>query len=738
MTKISDYPVLVTPAADDVLPIVDVSDTSMAPSGTTKQVTVADLAGTSGGGGGVSLAGDLGGTSSAPQVISTHLGTALPITQGGTGAGSAGSALTSLGAASASALATETVRAETAEALLAPAASPVFTGTPAAPTQAPLTPGTVLATTAYADSAVRVEAGRAMAAEALALPQAGGTVTGPVILAGNPVTGLQAAPKQYVDAIAQGLSVKPAVQEATTAPLPANTYAAGVLTATAAGVLTVDGVTVALGDRVLVKNEAAAAGNGIYTVTTLGTVSVPYQLTRAADVATGSQVPSAFTFCQQGTVNVAAGFVVSGAGPFTIGTTPIVWTQFSSAGTVVAGTGLSQAGSTVSLTVPVPVADGGTGATTTAAALTSLGAASASALAAETARAEAAQALALPLTGGTMSGPVAMGGSKVTGLANGSGAQDAAAFGQIPTALPPSGAASGDLSGTYPAPVVAKIQGTAISTPPGGSTQFLRGDGTWTVPGGGGTVTGVTAADTSITVAGTGAAPTLATATLDVIATVHPPAAAVPLNSQKLTAVANGVAYTDAATLGQLTSAPGPADVGLVAWSMDPFTAVGTYLLVTGGSAYGMALWVRRNVTITTMTVVVTTGGGTLTASSSWGLLYNSAGTLIGQTADQSTAWATSGVKAMTLTAVTSLALTPGMYWAAVVSTASAGALPTFRATSSGVATAAGTNFGNGGTLAAASSRFGVLATGVTTAPGNITPASITQANGQPMLTGIY
>ncbi len=78
----------------------------------------------------------------------------------------------------------------------------------------------------------------------------------------------------------------------------------------------------------------------------------------------------------------------------------------------------------------------------------------------------------------------------------------------------------------------------------GNAIQAATGAGT-------GVVTSVAAADTSIVVAGTTAAPTLATGTLDVIAADHPPAANWSNNSHKITSLALGSAATDAMTLGQ-------------------------------------------------------------------------------------------------------------------------------------------------------------------------------------------
>ena len=159
------------------------------------------------------------------------------------------------------------------------------------------------------------------------------------------------ANKAYVDAVANGLSPKASVQHATTAALPTNTYANGAsgvgatLTAIATGALVVDGIVVTAGDRVLVKNEVAGANNGIYLCTVAGATGVAYVLTRTSDSSTQAELEGAFCFVEQGTVNAGSGWVNTNAGPITIGTTPLVYTQFSGVGTYTAGNGLILTGS---------------------------------------------------------------------------------------------------------------------------------------------------------------------------------------------------------------------------------------------------------------------------------------------------------------------------------------------------------------------------------------------------------
>jgi hypothetical protein len=184
--------------------------------------------------------------------------------------------------------------------------------------------------------------------------------------------------KAYADAIATGLAVKGSCRLATAAALPTNVYSNGAsgvgatLTGVSVGVLTVDGLAVNAGDRIIVQNEAAAANDGIYACTVAGAAGAAYVLTRTADMNSAAQIPGAFAFTEAGNANAGAGFTVASPGPFTVGTTAIAWTQFSGAGEITAGTGLAKGGNTISLTTPVPVSLGGTGQTGAAAAYNAL------------------------------------------------------------------------------------------------------------------------------------------------------------------------------------------------------------------------------------------------------------------------------------------------------------------------------------------------------------------------------
>jgi hypothetical protein len=166
---------------------------------------------------------------------------------------------------------------------------------------------------------------------------------------GTPSSASDVATKGYVDSVAQGLSAKPsAVAGTTTALSPTNTYSSGVLTATGVGTLTVDGILTALNDYILVKNEASGLKNGLYKVTTAGTAGVPYVLTRAVEMDISAEFTGAFVFVEGGTVNEGSGWIQTSAAP-TVGTTAIVFVQFSGAGSITAGNGLSKSGNTLSI-----------------------------------------------------------------------------------------------------------------------------------------------------------------------------------------------------------------------------------------------------------------------------------------------------------------------------------------------------------------------------------------------------
>jgi hypothetical protein len=165
------------------------------------------------------------------------------------------------------------------------------------------------------------------------------------------------ATKGYVDAVAAGLDPKEAARLATAAALPACTYANGTsgvgatLTADAFGALSVDGQPVAVGNRILVKNQAAALQNGVYVVTVAGAADANYVLTRATDFdgAPAQEVDGGeYIFVKDGDTNADCGFVLSLPNiTATIGVTALVFTQFSAAGTFTAGAGLTKTGTTL-------------------------------------------------------------------------------------------------------------------------------------------------------------------------------------------------------------------------------------------------------------------------------------------------------------------------------------------------------------------------------------------------------
>lgn len=143
----------------------------------------------------------------------------------------------------------------------------------------------------------------------------------------DPTSDQDAATKNYVDSVAQGLDVKASVRVATTANI------------TLSGTQTIDGVAVQVGDRVLVKNQSTQNQNGIYVVSAS-------TWSRSADADEYEELVSAFVFVEVGTTNADTGFVCTSDSGGTLGSTAITWSQFSGAGTFAAGTGLTLNGNT--------------------------------------------------------------------------------------------------------------------------------------------------------------------------------------------------------------------------------------------------------------------------------------------------------------------------------------------------------------------------------------------------------
>jgi hypothetical protein len=150
----------------------------------------------------------------------------------------------------------------------------------------------------------------------------------------DPTNPQDAANKRYVDAAVVGIDWKASVRVATTA-------AVTLATAFENGD-TLDGVTLATGDRVLVKNQADATENGIYVVAVSGAPA------RSSDADTAAEITASFAvFVEEGTVNADSGWTLTNNGAVTVGTTALSFTQFTGLGQITAGAGLTKTANTL-------------------------------------------------------------------------------------------------------------------------------------------------------------------------------------------------------------------------------------------------------------------------------------------------------------------------------------------------------------------------------------------------------
>jgi hypothetical protein len=282
------------------------------------------------------------------------------------------------------------------------------------------------------------------AQDALRLALTGGTLTGALAMSTNKITGLgtptsdgDAATKSYVDNVAQGLDAKASCLVATTANISlSNTQ-------------TIDGIAVTAGQRVLVKNQSDATQNGIY-------VCSASTWTRSTDADTWNELVAAFTFIEQGTTNGNNGYICTVSAGGTLGVTAVTWAQFSGAGQITAGTGMSKTGNTLNVNTAsasriVVGADEIDLATTgvTASTYKSVTVDQWGRITAGTnpttlsgfgisdaytqSQTDTFLNAKLNLAGGTMSGAIAMGTNKITGMGDPTNAQDAATKNYIDT-----------------------------------------------------------------------------------------------------------------------------------------------------------------------------------------------------------------------------------------------------------------------------------------------------------------
>jgi hypothetical protein len=190
------------------------------------------------------------------------------------------------------------------------------------------------------------------------LPLSGGTLTGALTLHAGPTSDLHAATKAYVDGVSAGINFHQPVVAATAGNLAGtynngtNGFGATLTKASNGSIGTIDGATVTVGSRILVRAQTDAKENGIYTVTAVGSGSAPWQITRATDAdnnPSGELAGGDFCFVTGGNTYANTGFILANTGSVAIGTDNVTYTQFNAAQAITAGYGLTKTGGTLAV-----------------------------------------------------------------------------------------------------------------------------------------------------------------------------------------------------------------------------------------------------------------------------------------------------------------------------------------------------------------------------------------------------
>lgn len=170
----------------------------------------------------------------------------------------------------------------------------------------------------------------------------GSTMTGALFLhTHNPSAPNEAVTKQYVDNFIKGLDIKESVRAASVEDINA-VYNSSLnsLQAVNNGIFNLDGVSLSISERVLIKDQNNKLENGIYIVIDQGTPSTKFVLERVSDFSQPNVTSGAFTFVEEGTINKHVGFVLTTPNPVIVGISELTFTPFSSTNDVVAGNGL--------------------------------------------------------------------------------------------------------------------------------------------------------------------------------------------------------------------------------------------------------------------------------------------------------------------------------------------------------------------------------------------------------------